>query len=221
MNVIIFGATGMIGRGVLLEALDSPAITQVISVSRRPSGVSHDKLVEIEHSDFTDFSPIADRLTNLDACFWCLGISVAGLDEAAYTRITHTFTLAAAAILKAQNPEMSFCFVSGAGTDSSESGSTMWARVKGKTENDLKKMNFPTTVLFRPAFIKPMRGSKPSGTLYTVLYAIIGIFSPLFRAFGRGTSTVEMGKAMIAAAQGKATQEILDSSDINDLAALL
>lgn len=218
MNVVIFGATGLVGRGVLLEALDDPGVERVVSVARRPSGVTHDKLQDIEHDDFTDFDPIADQLADLDACFWCLGISSAGLDEAAYTRITYDFTMAAAKVLKEKNPDMVFCFVSGAGTDDTEQGRTMWARVKGKTENALKGMGFRTTVLFRPAFIKPMRGSSPRGALYKVMTAILGLFAPLFRALGAATSTVEIGRAMLAAARGNAPKQILDSRDINALA---
>ncbi len=219
MKVAIFGATGMVGLGVLLEALDSSMVDAVVTIGRKKADVSHPKLKQIIHSDFENFDPIAADLAGLDACLWCLGISSAGLSEKDYTRITYDFTMEAARVLLAQNPEMRFCFVSGAGADSSEKGRSMWARVKGKTENDLIKMPFKEVVVFRPAFIKAERGSQPRGTLYRVMYAIFGLFSPIFRAFGGATSTTEVGKAMVLAAAGESTKQILDSKDINALAA--
>ncbi|MCA9539737.1 MAG: NAD(P)H-binding protein [Myxococcales bacterium] len=219
MRVILFGASGMIGRGVLLEALDSPVITEVISVGRRPVDVEHAKLRQIEHADFEHFEALADDFTGLDACFWCLGVQSAGLDEAAYSRITYAYTMAAARVLRERSPGLRFCFVSGAGTDATEKGRTMWARVKGRTENALSAMGFADVIHFRPALIRPMRGSKPRGTAYVITYAILGVFMPLFRLFGGATSTVEIGRAMIAAAQGKSEQKVLDSPAINRLAA--
>ena len=219
MNIIIFGATGMVGRGVLLEALDSPEVTHVLSVGRRTTGVDHAKLREVVHEDFEDFAPIADELTGLDACLWCLGISSAGLDEATYTRITYTYTMVAAKVLYEQSPGMRFCFVSGAGTDDTEQGRVMWARVKGMTENALKQVGFREVILFRPGFIRPMRCSQPRGTLYRILYAIFGVFDPILRGLGNATSTVEVGRAMIAAALGMSEKQVLNSPDINQLAA--
>lgn len=219
MNIVIFGASGMIGWGVLLEALDSPAVTRVLSVGRRTLDIEHPKLRQIVHEDFEDFGSVADELTDIDACLWCLGTSAAGLDEAAYTRITYDFTMAAAKILHARSPDLRFCFVSGAGTDDTEKGRTMWARVKGKTENALRRVGFREVILFRPALIKPMRGAKPRGALYRIMYAIFGVLSPLLRVLGMATSTVEVGRSMVAAAQGKSSQPVLDSNDINALAA--
>ena len=221
MKVVLFGATGMIGKGVLLEALDHDAVSEVLCIGRRKVDVTHDKLRQIEHADFTDFSALAGELSGLDACFWCLGISSAGMDEARYTEITHAYTMAAARVLHAASPKLCFCFVSGAGTDATERGRSMWARVKGKTENDLKKVGFRELVIFRPAFIRPMRGVGSRTALYRVLYAVIGFLGPAFRALGLATSTVEMGRAMLAAAHGRAEQQILDSRGINDLAAKL
>lgn len=221
MNIVLFGATGMIGRGVLLESLDSTEVTSVLSVGRRTIDLEHPKLQQITHSDFEDFSTVADRFSNLDACMWCLGVSSAGMDEKAYTRVTHDFTMAAARVLLEQNPEMRFCFVSGAGADSSEASRTMWARVKGKAENALMKTDFKEVIIYRPAFVKAQRGSKPRGALYQVMYAIFGVFSPIFRRLGQATSTIEMGRAMIAGAMGLSEKQILDSPDINALAARL
>lgn len=221
MNVVIFGATGMIGHGVLLEALDSTAVTRVVSVGRRKTGIVHPKLHEIVHADFEDFTTIADQLTDLSACFWCLGVSSAGMDEATYTRITYTFTMAAAEVLRTQNPDMRFCFVSGAGTDDTEQGRAMWARVKGKAENALKRIGFREVIIFRPGFIRPLRGVHSRVTLYRVLYTILAPFDPLLKRLASITSTVALGHAMLAAGLGLAEQQVLDPPDINALASKL
>ncbi|MCX4248001.1 NAD(P)H-binding protein [Paraliomyxa miuraensis] len=225
MNVVIFGASGMIGMGVLLELLDRTEITRVLSVGRRRIAVDHPRaeaeLEQIVHEDFEDFEPLASAFEGLDACLWCLGTASGGMDEATYTRITHDFTMAAAKVLHARSPGLRFCFVSGAGTDDTEQGRAMWARVKGKTENALRRVGFGDVVLFRPAFIRPMRGTSPRGALYRTMYAVMGVFYPLLRAFGGATSTVEVGRAMIAAAMGKAEAKVLDSRAINALAATL
>jgi len=220
MNIVIFGPTGMVGQGALLEALDHPDVEHVLSVTRKSTGVKHAKHRELIHDDFVNYDAIADRMTGFDACFWCLGISSVGLNEAAYTLITHDFTMAAAKVLRERNPEMIFCFVSGSGADSSEKGRIMWARVKGKTENDLQRLGFRDVAVFRPAMIQPMRGVEPRGNLKW-MYAMFGVVYPIIRALGGATSTVEMGKAMIAAAQGKADEKLLDSKGINRLAARL
>lgn len=219
MNVVIFGATGLIGRGVLLEALDSPLVENVLSIGRHTVDVDDAKLRQIVHQDFSNFAPLATELSSLDACFWCLGTSSAGLDEATYTRITYDFTMAAAKVLHEQSPGLHFCFVSGAGTDSSESGRIMWARVKGKTENAVKAIGFGGVTLFRPAFIRPLRGSKPRGALYRILNPLLLALYPLLRTIGQATSTVEIGRAMIAAAAGSSQKQVLDSPAINRLAA--
>ena len=218
MRVVIFGATGMVGRGVLLECLDSPAIEEVVVVGRRPLGMQHPKLQELIHGDFTDFSVLENDLQGLHACFWCLGISAAGLKEPRYTEITYDFTMAAARVLLANNPDLRFCFVSGSGADDTEKGRVMWARIKGKTENALRGMDFKEVVIFRPAVIRPMRGSKLRGLLYRSFYLLLFVFLPLFRLLGAATSTVEIGKAMIAAGLGKADRPILTSKEINRLA---
>lgn len=221
MNVLIFGATGMVGRGALLEALDCPVVAHVLSIGRRKADVEHPKLRQLVHTNFEDFESIASELKGLDACMWCLGVTSAGLDEAAYTHITYDYTMAAAKVLLEQSPDSRFCFVSGAGADSSERGRIMWARVKGKTENALKQMGFREAIVFRPGFIQPMRGARSRVALYRILYAIFGILYPVLRALGQATSTVDMGKAMIAAAMGMSQKQVLNTKDINQLAARL
>lgn len=218
MRVVIFGATGMVGRGVLLECLDSPTIDDVLVVGRRPLDMAHPKLAERIHEDFSDLSALESKLRGLDACFWCLGVSAAGLGEERYTEITYDYTMAAARVLLANNPELRFCFVSGAGADGTQKGRAMWARVKGKTENALRAMSFKEVVIFRPAAIRPMRGSRLRGFLYRSIYLLMFPFMPLLRLLGAATSTVEIGRAMIAAGQGKANRPMLTSRDINQLA---
>ncbi|MGA7303264.1 MAG: NAD(P)H-binding protein [Rhodothermales bacterium] len=218
MNIVIFGATGMVGRGVLLEALDSPDVDKVLIVSRYSSDVQHPKLRQLIQDDFEHFDTIADQLNGLDACFWCLGTTSVGLNEAAYTRITYDFTIAAAKVLYEKNPNLLFCFVSGAGTDSTERGRVMWARVKGKAENALKLFGFQQVVIFRPALIKPMRGCLPKGRFNRMMYTLFGFFAPLLRPFGMATSTVEVGRAMVAAGLGRSERQVLDSREINQLA---
>ncbi len=220
MNVVIFGASGLIGQGVLLESLDHHTIERVVTVGRRPSEIAHDKLEHVVHSDFMDLSPIADRLEGLDACFWCLGVSSAGMSEADYARVTYDYTVAAGDLLHEKNPDLCFCFVSGAGTDDTEKGRTMWARVKGKAENYVKR-TFEKSYLFRPGYIRPMRGARSRTMLYRAASPLLFAVNPLLRATNMATSTVEMGKAMIAAASGLGEKQILDSKDINALAAKL
>ena len=217
-RIVIFGGTGLIGQGVLLEALDHPEVESVVSVGRRTIELDHPKLRQVVHRDFEDFQPIAEDLRGLDACFWCLGTASAGMDEAAYTRITHDFTMAAARVLLEQSPEVCFCFVSGAGTDATERGRMMWARVKGRTENALKEMAFRRLYLFRPGVIQSVRGDSPRGAVARAAYAIL---YPIVRAFGGATSNVEIGNAMLAAASGMAQKQVLSSRDINQLAAEL
>ena len=220
MKVVIFGASGMVGSGVLLECLDSPEVSRVIVVGRTPTGRTHDKLTEIEHGDFLDFSTIEDELKDLDACFWCLGISAAGLSEEKYTRITYDFTKAAAETLLRLNPKITMCFVSGMGTDSSEKGRQMWARVKGRAENLLLGMGFERAIMFRPAAIQPTRGIKSKTLLYRIVYIMMTPLWPLSRLVAGKwvTNGVVIGRAMIHAAQHGAPKDILESPDINALA---
>jgi uncharacterized protein YbjT (DUF2867 family) len=222
MRVVIFGATGTVGAGVLLECLDSPAISEVLCVVRRPTGRTHDKLREIVHADFSDFSAVAPELSGLDACFWGIGIPSSGLTEAQYAEVTHDYTVAAARVLHQQSPELRFVFVSGAGADETEEGRTMWARVKGRAENAILAMGFRDAVVFRPAMIETRRGLKHSVKLYGWVTLALTPLRPLLRALGNATSTEEIGKAMIAFALGEGIGDPpkprLDSGEINALA---
>ena len=221
MQVVVFGATGMVGRGTLLEALDHPDVTQVLSVGRRTVGIEHPKLTEIEHLDFTDFEPMADKFSNCDACLWCLGTSSAGMDEASYTRVTYDFTMAAAKALHAANPNMQFCFLSGSGADDSEQGRVMWARVKGKTENELLQLPFKAAYMFRPAYIQPLYGIRSRTRAYRVLYGLVGPLFPVLQSlFPRYVTTTEkVGSAMIHVARQGYSQPVVENDAINALAA--
>jgi uncharacterized protein YbjT (DUF2867 family) len=220
VKVIIFGATGMIGQGVLRECLLDPAVTRVLVVARASTGQRHDKLVELLHQDFLDFTPLGDQLSGYDACFFCLGISSAGMSEADYRRVTHDYTLAAARLLAQRNPQMTFIYVSGAGTDASEAGRSMWARVKGQTENALAKLPFKASYMFRPGYIQPLHGIKAKTRLYRLLYVLVGPLYPLWKAlFPRMVTTTEkVGRAMINVAAQGAPQRVIESRDINALA---
>lgn len=221
MNIVIFGASGMVGTGVLLECLDDPEVRKVVVVGRQRVGMTHPKLVDIIHRDFTDFGPIADRLTGLDACFWCLGVSSTGMSEADYRRVTVDFTIAATSVLLARNPGLRMCFVSGQGTDSTERGRVMWARVKGAAENALLAMPFGALTIFRPGFIQPRRGATSKTRSYRVAYAVMWPLQPLIKlVFGkRVTNTVAIGRAMLQAARVGAGKQILTNAGINELAA--
>lgn len=218
MNVVIFGATGMIGRGVLLECLEDPGVTRIVVVVRRSTGMKHDKLVELVHADFHDFTPIESRLGGLDACFFCLGVSSAGMSEDDYRRITYDVTLAAARSLLRASPSIVFEYISGAGTDSSEKGRAMWARVKGRTENDLLALS-DRALMFRPGWIQPAKGVVSSTKLYRVMYGVAGPLYPLLKALFPNAmlTTATLGKAMIAAARTPPAKRVLEPSDINAL----
>lgn len=217
MRVLIFGATGMIGYGVLLECLDDPGIEEVVTVGRREVDLEHPKLTQLLHDDFTDFSPIEAELSGFDACMWCLGISAGGMSEEDYRRVTVGFTMAAADVLERRNPAMTFCFISGAGTRR-ESGQ-MWARVKAEAEDRLAERGFAATYNFRPAMIQPMRGAVSTIRSYRLLYALIGPLYPLLRHFKKYvTSTPEVGRAMIRAARDGARKTTLENADICALA---
>jgi len=184
LKVIITGATGMIGEGVLYECLHHPEVEKVLVISRNPCGYSHPKLTEIIHVDFSDISSLKDKLTGYNTCYFCLGVTSLGKDEAEYTKLTYTLTLNFASVLASLNPDMTFCYISGAGTDSSEKGRTMWARVKGKTENDLTKLPFRQVYHFRPGGIEPFLPLKPSQTYYKTykylkwLFSIVKVIAP-------------------------------------------
>ena len=217
MRVVLFGATGMVGQGVLRECLLDPDVESVLSVGRTATGQPHVKLRELEHRDFLDFSPIENELAGFDACFFCLGVSSAGMEEDAYRRITYDFTMAAARTLARLNPNLTFVYVSGMGTDSSERGRTMWAKVKGKTENELLGLPFKAAYMFRPGLIVPLDGIKSKTRLYRAFYAAMAPLLPLLNAaFPKYVTTPEqVGRAMIKVARQGATKSVLENSDIN------
>ena len=219
MRVILFGASGMVGQGVLRECLLDPEVTTVLSIVRNPAGQQHAKLREVVHKDFFDFTPVESELAGFDACFFCLGVSSAGMSEESYRRVTFNITLAAAKTLAKLNPTMTFVFVSGAGTDSSERGRVMWARVKGQTENALLGLPFKAAYMFRPGVIVPLHGIKSRTMIYRVPYAVLGPILPLLkRLFPKYVTTTEkLGRAMLNAAKSGAPKAILESADINQL----
>jgi len=198
-KVIITGATGMVGKGILLECLDNEAIDEVLIIGRNSIGIKHPKLKELIHKDFSDFSDVKDQLKNYDACFFSLGISAAGLNEEQYTRITYTFTLSLARTLFELKPKMTFNYVSGQGTDSTEKGRMMWARVKGKTENDLLNMGFKGAYMFRPGMIIPHKGIKSRTKSYQFMYDYFMWLVKLIKAVSPNSvvSTSQIGLAMI------------------------
>ncbi len=219
MKVILFGATGMVGQGALRECLADPEVTEVLSIGRGTTGQSHPKLREIVHKDFSDFFSLEPQMAGYDACFFCLGVTSAGMSEKDYRHITYGFTLAAAEPLARLNPGMAFVFVSGAGTDSTEKGKVMWARVKGAAENALLRLPFKAVYLFRPGAIQPMDGIVSKTKAYRVLMVIFGWLFPLARKlFPKYVTTTRiLGKAMIKAAQSGAPSRVFESWDINAL----
>jgi uncharacterized protein YbjT (DUF2867 family) len=258
MKVILFGATGMIGQGVLRECLLADDVESVLAVGRTPTGQQHPKqngrqrtqrsevrgqaaetgkrngrqrtqrsevrgqaaetgkLREILHRDFLDFTAIEDQLAGYDACFFCLGVSSAGMSEEDYHRVTYDVTMAAARSLAKHNPTMTFIYVSGVGTDSSERGRSMWARVKGKTENALLELPF-RAVMFRPGYVQPMHGIRSRTRLYRLLYAVTTPLYPVVKALAPKavTSTEQVGRAMLAVARHGAPEQVLHNADIN------
>jgi uncharacterized protein YbjT (DUF2867 family) len=218
LKVILFGASGMVGAGVLRECLLADDVEQVVSIGRASLGRTERKLREIVHTDFSDFSAIAGDLTGYDACFFCLGVTSSGKTEAEYSRVTYDYTMAAAEALEDANPEMTFVYVSGAGTDATEKGRSMWARVKGRTENALLAL-FPNAYMFRPAIIRPMHGAVSRTTSYRLGYLIGWPFVQLMRLIpGSMSSTENIGLAMLQCARAGAPEKILGTRGINALA---
>ncbi|MBB5873726.1 uncharacterized protein YbjT (DUF2867 family) [Allocatelliglobosispora scoriae] len=219
MKVILFGATGMVGQGVQRECLLDPRVTSVLSLVRAPSGTEHPKLRELVHRDFTDFSGVAAEFTGADACFFCLGISSVGVKEPDYRRITYDFTLAAASTFADACPGKTFVYVSGAGTDSTEQGRTMWARVKGATENAVLALPLEAYAM-RPGAVQPLHGITSKTRLYRVLYAVMAPLTPLLRRLAPSliTTTEEIGVAMLKIATSGAPKRILEPRDITALA---
>ena len=219
MKVILFGATGMVGQGVLRECLRDGGVEIVLAVGRSPTGQRHSKLREILHDDFTDYSAIESRLAGYDACFFCLGVSSLGMSEERYRHLTYDITLAAATTLASLNPQMVFVYVSGQGTDSTELGRLMWARVKGKTENDLLKLPFKAAYMFRPAAIHPLHGIRSKTAWVQAIYVVTApALSLLYRVAPKYVTTTEqMGRAMIKVAMQGYPKPVLENEDINRL----
>lgn len=221
MNVIIFGATGMVGMGALLECIDDARVHSVLVIGRNSCGVQHPKVTEVLHQDFFNFGPLTERFRDKDACFFCLGVSSLGLDEQGYRRLTYDLTLAAAQVIAGVNKRLTFCYVSGTGTDSSERGSSMWARVKGQTENALLRMPFKAAYMFRPGVIQAMRGVKSRTALYRRFYVLLGWLLPLVRRIAPNsiTTTVAVGRALIQVSLTGYSKHHLENEDINRLGA--
>ncbi|MFJ5296482.1 epimerase [Pseudomonas sp. NPDC088368] len=220
MNVLMFGATGMVGQGVLRECLAAPDVDQVVSITRSPIGLSHYKLSEQIVDDFFDYHDCEAYLRGFDACFFCLGVSVMGLSESAYTRVTYDLTLAAAHTLSRLNPQMTFVYVSGAGTDSTEQGRSLWARIKGRTENALLRLPFKAVYLFRPGVIQPLNGVRSKTALYRSLYAVMAPLLTLMRRVWPNVvlTTETLGQAMLNSVRRGAEKPVLEARDINALA---
>lgn len=215
IDVILFGATGMVGEGVLLEILNHQQVESILLIVRRPSGIIHPRVKEIIHTDFFEYTSIEDQLKGYDACFFCLGTTSVGKKEVEYTLATYDLTMSTAQTLCKINPEMIFCYVSGYGTDSTETGKSMWARVKGKTENDLMKLPFKAVFNFRPGFIKPIKGQERAFKIAKV----IGLMYPILKLFlSKYVCTMEdLGRSMIYVSIKGYAKNILENHDISKL----
>jgi uncharacterized protein YbjT (DUF2867 family) len=220
VKIILFGATGMVGQGVLRECLLDPEVETVLLIGRTPTGQKHAKLREIVGKNLFDYTDIEGELRGYDACFFCLGVTSAGMTEADYRHLTYDLTLAAADALAKVDPGMTFIYVSGTGTDSTEHGRSMWARVKGATENALLRLPFKAAYMFRPGVIQPTHGEKSKTGWYRALYAVTGPMIPvLLRVFPKSVTTTDrVGRAMIEVAKHGAPKKLLETRDINDLA---
>ncbi len=219
LNVIITGATGMVGEGVLYECLQRSEIEKILVITRQPSGYTHPKLTEIIHKDFFDISSLSNRLTGYNACYFCLGVTSMGKKEPEYTKLTYTLTLNFATILSKLYPDMTFCYISGAGTDTSEKGKTMWARVKGKTENDLQKLPFKKVYNFRPGGIEPFLPLKPTHTYYKMYKYVKWIISAMKVIAPNYVITLkDLAAAMINASLMGYSKPVLEMKDMKILA---
>ncbi len=219
MRVILFGATGMVGQGVLRECLLDPGVERVLAVGRTATPQREEKLHNLVVANFLDFSAVERELSGYDACFFCLGITSAGMTEAVYRRVTYDFALAAAQTLVRINPEMTFVFVSGAGADSTGRGRVMWARVKGQTENALLALPFKGVYVFRPAAIQPLHGIRSKTSWINAAYAVFGPLYPVFKRLVPDyvTTTEQIGRAMLVVARRGAPKRVLENADINRL----
>jgi uncharacterized protein YbjT (DUF2867 family) len=219
MKVLIFGATGMVGQGVLRECLRAPDVEVVQTVGRTRTGQLDPRLIEVVQPDLMDYRAVEAPLTGFDACFFCLGVSSVGMQEAEYARLTYDLTLAAAQTLARLNPQMTFVYVSGASTDSTEQGRSMWARVKGKTENALQRLPFKGVYLFRPGVIQPLNGARAKTRSYQLFYTLARPFLSTLRALfpNQILSTEDIGLAMLAVARHGADKAVLETADIRAL----
>lgn len=216
IRAIILGSTGMVGEGVLHHCLKHPEVKSILAINRRSSGVEHEKFREIIHQDFYDFSAIDNQLAGFNACYFCMGVSSLGMKEADYRNITYDLTMHVANTLVKSNPDMTFCYISGAGTDSSENGRSMWARIKGKTENDLLKLPFKAAYMFRPGYIQPIKGLKNTYKMYKVLSPFYPLWKILFPKY---VCTLEdVGLAMIHVVLKGSDKQVLECKDISLLA---
>jgi len=219
VKVILLGATGMVGQGVLRECLLDPEVEGVLAIGRNATARQHEKLHEIVHNDLSDLSAIEGRLSGYDACFFCLGVSAVGMNEEAYRRVTYDLTISVARTLARLNPTMTFIYVSGANTDSTERGRMMWARVKGKTENALLQMPFKAAYMFRPGYIQPLHGIRTKTKWYEAFYAMMGPLYPVWKLlFPKYVTTTEcIGRAMLNVAKRGALKSVLENQDINSI----
>lgn len=219
MKVLLFGATGMIGQGVMRECLTDPDVTKLVTVGRRPTGQKHPKLSEVVHPDLAALAPLEPELAAFDACLFCLGVSALGMSEAEYTRLTYDLTMSVAKILLRTSPNLTFVYVSGAGTDSSEKSRMMWARVKGRTENALLSLPFKAAYMFRPGAVIPVHGVRSSVGWYNAAYVVLKPLYPVLSRIAPNslTTTEKLARAMIAVARNGYSTRVLEMPDINRL----
>jgi len=221
MRIVLFGGSGMVGQGVLRECLMDEDVNTVISILRKPTGQRHAKLREIMHADFLDYSNLKTQFTGADACFYCLGVSSGAMKEAEYRRLTYDLTLSAGKVLADLNRNMVFVYVSGQGTDTTEKGGVMWARVKGETENALLRLPLKAAYMFRPGLIQPMHGIQSKTKAYRLLYSLTGPILPLLKRLfpNNVTTTEQVGRAMLKVAKSGYPKPVLEAKDINSLSA--
>lgn len=219
MKVIITGSTGMVGKGVLLECLESPIVTQILVINRKSLDLTHDKLHEVILSDLTDIDKVTEDLSQYDACFYCMGVSAVGMSAEKYQHITYETTRVFAEVLHKANPQMVFNYVSGTGTDSTEKGRSAWARVKGQTENAIFALGFKDAYAFRPGVIIPEKGIQSSTGWYNTMYKLTRPLFPFLKKFDSITTSTKVGLAMINSVRFPQENKFLENPDINRLAA--
>ena len=218
MRVVITGASGMVGHAVLIEALEDANVKEVLLINRKPLEIQHPKIKEILHEDFSDFGSIADKLENYDACYYCMGVSSAGISEEQYTHLTYDYTYAFAKIFYEKNPNATFIYVSGDGSDESEKGKVMWARVKGGTENMILNMGFKDAYAFRPGAIIPVKGVRSKTKAYQIMYTLLSPFNPLLKMLNSVTISERLGRAMLSLTTHPQEEKYIYNGDINRIA---